>query len=98
MTKCEKRRKKKDELISFFFLLRLRWCWTGRFATKSFSATQRCNVGIVLPLEGRRSQQCCKAVLRQNFSLRIVPRNITISCYVWNTVLVYARFVLSSHI
>ena len=26
----------------------LRWCYTGPFATTSFSATQRCNVGAML--------------------------------------------------
>ena len=40
-------------------------CYTGRFATTIFSATQRCDIGTLMfcPLE-TMSQQCCYAVLR----------------------------------
>ena len=54
----------------------LMWCYKGRFATTSFSATQRCNVGMLQAFK-TMSLQCCSAVLRWNSSLRIVPCNIT---------------------
>ena len=49
--------------MAVYFIL-LRWCYTRRFATTIFSATQRCNVGTtLLPFE-TMSQQYCKPVLR----------------------------------
>ena len=39
-------------------------CYTGRFATTTFSATQRCNIGTMLcPLE-TMSQQCCSGRIK----------------------------------
>ena len=40
------------------------WCYTGRFATTIFSATQRCYVRTMLWLLETKSQQCCNAVSR----------------------------------
>ena len=42
----------------------LRCCFTGRFATTSFRATQRCNVETMLQQFETMSQQCLNAVLK----------------------------------
>ena len=57
----------------------LRPCYTWRFAATIFSATQRCNAGIMLQLFEKMSQQCCSALLRSKSSFRIVSCNITFS-------------------
>ena len=41
-----------------------RCCFTGRLATTSFSATQRCNVETMLQQFETMSQQSCNAVLK----------------------------------
>ena len=55
----------------------IRWCYTRRFATTIFSATQRCNIIATLFRMVPTLFQHCSAVLRQKSSLRIVQCNIT---------------------
>ena len=55
--------KKRDARTKLLFCL-LRWCYTRRFVTTIFSATQRCNiVAILFPIVTTLFQRC-NAVLR----------------------------------
>ena len=67
----------------------LRWCFTGRFATTIFSATERCNIVVTLFGIVTTLFQHCNALLRSKSSLRIVlcniafkpPNNIAVPLY-----------------
>ena len=57
----------------------------GRFATTSFSATQRCYIVATVFQVVTTLFQHCNAGLRLKLSLRIVPRNITLSLFFRNS-------------
>ena len=55
----------------------LRWCYTERFVTTIFSATQHYNIVATLFRTAAILFQHCNTVLRKKSSLRIVSCNIT---------------------
>ena len=55
----------------------LRWCYTRRFATTIFSATQHYNIVATLLRMVATLFQHCYAMLRSKSSLRVVSCNIT---------------------
>ena len=66
-----------QKFVRCFVNVALRWCYTRRFATTSFSATQHYNIVATLLRMVTTLFQHCYAMLRSKSSLRIVSRNIT---------------------
>ena len=55
----------------------LRWCYTRRFATTTFSATHNCSIVATFFRMVTTLLEHCNAVMHYKSSLRIVPCNIT---------------------